>query len=121
MMAEKISSADKIQIEVIDFGLNKRLENNLEISVFRIVQELITNTIKHAEAQNTTINISQFENILNIIIEDDGKGFDINKIDLKDGMGIQSIKTRIQHLKGTFEVDSTLNKGTSIIINIPVE
>lgn len=121
MMAEKISSADKIQIEVIDFGLNKRLENNLEISIFRIVQELITNIIKHAEAQNSTINISQFENILNIIIEDDGKGFDVNKVDLKDGMGIKSIRTRIQHLKGTFEVDSSINKGTSVIINIPVE
>ena len=60
-------------------------------------------------------------NILNIIIEDDGKGFNVNKVDLKDGMGIKSIRTRIQHLKGTFEVDSSINKGTSVIINIPVE
>ena len=121
MMAEKISSADKIKIEVIDFGLNKRLENSLEISVFRTIQELITNVIKHAEANNITINISLFDNNLNIIIQDDGKGFDALKINITKGMGIASIKTRINHLKGAFEIDSTIKKGTSIIINIPVE
>lgn len=120
MMAEKISSSDKIKIEVIDFGLDKRLENSLEISVFRIIQELITNVIKHAEAENGTINIAAYDNNLNIIIEDDGKGFDISKIDLKNGMGISSIKTRIEYLKGTFKVDSTTGKGTSIIIDIPL-
>lgn len=120
IMAEKISSADKIKIEVIDFGLDKRLENSIEITVFRIIQELITNIIKHAEAENATINISQYKKNLNIIIEDDGIGFNSNKIKLKDGMGISSIKTRIKYLKGTFEVDSTLNKGATIIINIPL-
>jgi len=121
MMAEKISSADKIKIEVVDFGLDKRLENSLEITVFRIIQELLTNIMKHAEAKNATINISLYDNNLNIIIEDNGKGFDINKVNLKDGMGISSIKTRVLHLKGTFEVDSTINKGSSVIIDIPID
>ncbi|MEE9409048.1 MAG: sensor histidine kinase [Polaribacter sp.] len=121
MMAEKISSADKIKIEVIDFGLNKRLDNSLEITIFRIIQELITNIIKHADAKNATINVSLYDKNLNIIIEDDGKGFDINKVNLKNGMGINSIKTRIEHLNGSFEIDSTIGKGSSIIIDLPVE
>ncbi len=120
MMAEKISSADRIKIEVIDFGLDKRLENSLEISVFRITQELITNIIKHADANNATINISLYDKNLNIIIEDDGKGFDILKINLKNGMGLNSIKTRIEHLDGSFKVDSTIGKGSSIILDIPI-
>ncbi|MGJ8745040.1 ATP-binding protein [Polaribacter sp.] len=120
MMAEKISSADKITIEVVHFGLNKRLENSLEISIFRIIQELITNIIKHADAKNATINLSLFDKNLNIIIEDDGKGFDIKKVNLKNGMGISSIKTRVSHLKGSFKVDATFGKGSSIIINVPV-
>lgn len=120
LMAEKISDANKIKIEVLDYGLDKRLDNNLEITVFRIIQELTTNIIKHANATEATISISQFDENLNIIIEDNGKGFDINTIKLKDGIGISSIKTRITHLKGTFEVDSTLEKGSSIIMNIPV-
>jgi signal transduction histidine kinase len=120
IMADKISSADKIKIAVIDFGLNKRLENSLEITVFRIIQELITNIIKHADAKNATINVSLYDKNLNIIIEDDGKGFDFKKVNFKKGMGINSIKTRVAHLEGTFEIDSTLEKGSSIIINIPI-
>ena len=120
IMAEKISLADKIKIEVVHFGLNERLENSLEITVFRIIQELITNIIKHADAKNATINISLYDKNLNIIIEDDGKGFDINKVNLKDGMGISSIKTRVKHLKGTFKIDATLGKGSSIILDIPI-
>ncbi|WP_299667443.1 ATP-binding protein [uncultured Polaribacter sp.] len=121
MMAEKITSADKINIEVIHFGLDKKLENSLEITVFRIIQELITNIIKHAEANNATINISSYDQNLNIIVEDDGKGFDINKVNQKDGMGIGSIKTRVMHLNGTFVIDTTINKGSSIIMNIPTD
>lgn len=120
MMAEKISSADKIKIEVISFGLEKRLDNSLEITIFRITQELITNILKHAEAKNVTINLASYDKNINIIVEDDGKGFDAKKISLKKGMGINSINTRIQHLKGTLEIDSTIGKGTSIIINIPI-
>lgn len=121
MMAEKISSADKINIEVIDFGLDKRLENSLEISIFRIIQELITNIIKHADASNAAINLALYDHNLNIIVEDNGKGFDVLKVNFKNGMGINSIKTRIEHIGGNLEIDSTLKKGTSIIINIPVE
>jgi hypothetical protein len=121
MMAEKISSADKIKIEVINFGLNQRLENSLEITVFRIIQELITNIIKHADAQNATINISLYDKNLNIIIEDNGNGFKVNKTSFKKGMGINSIKTRIKHLNGTFKIDSTIGKGSSILIDIPIE
>lgn len=121
IMAEKISDANKITIEVLDFGLEKRLENSLELTIFRIIQELTTNIIKHAEAANATINLSLYDNNLNIIIEDNGKGFVLKETELKnDGMGLGSIKTRIKHLNGTFEVDSTLGKGASILINIPV-
>ncbi|KAB1153604.1 hypothetical protein F7018_16170 [Tenacibaculum aiptasiae] len=120
MMAEKISDANKITIEVLDFGLDKPMENSLEIVVFRIVQELTTNIIKHANATHATINISQFDSNLNIIIEDNGQGFNMSTIELKNGMGLNSIQTRIKHLKGTFEIDSTINKGTSIIIDIPI-
>lgn len=120
MMAEKISSADQLKIEVIHFGLDKRLENNLELTVFRIIQELLTNIIKHAEAKNAIVNISLYDKNLNIIIEDDGKGFDVKKVNLKNGMGISSIKTRLAHLNGTFTVDSTLGKGSSILLDIPI-
>lgn len=119
IMAEKISSANKTQIEVIDFGLDKRLENSLEIIVFRIIQELTTNIIKHAKATEASINISYYDNELSIIIEDNGKGFNPRTTNFKDGMGLHSIETRINHLQGSFTIDSVVEKGTSIIITIP--
>ncbi len=120
MMAEKISSANSLQIEVVHFGLEKTIENSLEISLFRIIQELVTNVIKHAEASEATINISQHENNINIIIEDNGKGIDVSQMNIKKGMGIHSIKTRVNHLQGTFTIDSTPTKGTSILIDVPI-
>jgi signal transduction histidine kinase len=120
IMAEKISSANKLNIEIVDFGLDKRLDSNTEITVFRIIQELITNIIKHADASEATINISHFDDSLNIIIEDNGKGFNPNNLKIKNGMGLSSIKKRIEHLNGNFQIDSVLKRGTSIIINIPV-
>lgn len=119
IMAEKISSANKLKIEIVDFGLDKRIDTNTEITAFRIIQELVTNIIKHAEATNASINISLFEDNLNIIIEDNGKGFNSQEINYENSMGIGSIKKRIEHLKGTFQIDSAINRGTSIIINIP--
>ncbi|MFY0631037.1 MAG: hypothetical protein JXR05_11695 [Flavobacteriaceae bacterium] len=120
VMAEKISSAKTLQIEVIDFGLEKRLDNSLELSLFRIIQELVTNIIKHAEADKATINISQYEGNINIILEDDGKGMDVSQIDSQKGMGLDSIQTRVEHLKGNFAIDSTPTKGTTVIINVPL-
>ncbi|MCH2033040.1 MAG: sensor histidine kinase [Tenacibaculum sp.] len=119
IMAEKISSANKLKIEIVDFGLDKRIDTNTEITTFRIIQELVTNIIKHAEATDASINISLFEDNLNIIIEDNGKGFNSQEINYENSMGIGSIKKRIEHLKGTFQIDSAINRGTSIIINIP--
>ncbi|WP_442266225.1 ATP-binding protein [Tenacibaculum sp. ZS6-P6] len=120
IMAEKISAANQLKIEIIDFGLEQRLNTNTELTLFRIIQELTTNIIKHAEASEATINISQFNDALNIIIEDNGKGFDPKKIKAKTGMGLHSIQKRIEHLEGTFQIDSSSKSGTSIIMNIPV-
>jgi signal transduction histidine kinase len=118
-MADKISSADNIKIEVTEFGLDKRIENNMEITIFRIIQELITNVIKHANATNVFINISLFDNSLNVIVEDNGKGFEKKILTSKNSMGLSSIKKRVKHLNGTLQIDSFINKGTTIIIDIP--
>ncbi|WP_170864651.1 sensor histidine kinase [Aquimarina spongiae] len=119
-LAKKVSSSDQIQVEVQDYGLDERLDNSLEISIFRMIQELITNCIKHAEANEIHVSLTNHESLLNIIIEDNGKGFDPKTIVDKDGMGLKTIEKRVEHLEGTFEIDSTPNQGTNIIINIPI-
>jgi len=119
-LAEKISIPDKLQIQVIPFGFNERLENTLEIAIFRTVQEMATNIIKHAQATEATIHLTNHDDNINIIIEDNGVGFDSSKMDQADGMGLQNIKKKIIQLGGTLEIDTTPGKGTTIIIDIPV-
>jgi len=119
-LAYNASVNTKLQIDVQDFGLEERLENTIEISVFRIIQELVTNIIKHADATEATISITQHESSLNIIVEDNGKGFSTLKIRKKEGMGLSSIERRVEHIEGTMEIDSMPGKGSSILLDIPL-
>ncbi len=119
-MAIKISRASDIKIEIFDFGLDNRLQNSVEITIFRMIQELTTNIIKHANATYASINLTNHEHSLNIMIEDNGKGFDSNKVVKNDGMGLYSIEKRIEHLEGTMTIESKPSQGTTIIIDIPL-
>ncbi|RDI06985.1 sensor histidine kinase [Flavobacterium sp. AG291] len=122
-LAEKISIPGKIQLQVIPFGFADRLENSLEIAIFRTVQELSTNIIKHSQATEATIHLTDHGDSINIMIEDNGVGFDSSKINLDDadGMGLANITKKINQLGGSVEIDSTPGKGTTIIIDIPVD
>ncbi len=118
-MAKTVSASNQLQVDIFDHGLNERLENSLELTIFRIVQELITNVIKHAEATEASIHITKHEESLNIMVEDNGKGFNTKNITKKSGMGIHSIDKRIENLGGSVTIESELHKGTTVIIDIP--
>ena len=120
-MAQAITETSKIKLEVHDFGLEDRMENSLELTLFRIIQELVTNIIKHAEATEGSIQLTHHHDNLNIIVADNGKGFDMSAIArTQSGMGLGTIEKRIENLEGSFTVDSVLGKGTSVIIDIPI-
>lgn len=120
-LARTVSSTNGVTIDVQDFGLENRIPNELEITIFRIIQELVTNIVKHAEASEATISLTQHDNELNIIVEDNGKGFKVGKLEEKDGMGLGNIERRVEHLEGTMEVDSAEGRGTSVSIDIPLQ
>lgn len=120
-MADTISINNKLQISVIDHGLENQLENSLELTIFRIIQELITNIIKHAQATEVNIHITNHDDSLNIMVEDNGIGFNPSQITkTKKGMGISSIDKRIEHLLGKMTIESEPNKGATVIIDIPI-
>jgi len=120
-LARNASGTNQLKIEVEDFGLNERIENSLEIAVFRMIQELVTNVIKHAQAKEANILITQHVDSLNIIVEDDGVGFNPKQTTpSSDGMGLSSIERRVELLEGSMEVDSSEGKGTTIVIDIPI-
>ena len=117
-LAKNVSVTNKIQIEVNSSDIEARIANSLEITVFRITQELINNIVKHADANEASISIAFHDHILSLIVEDNGGGFLMNKA--TKGMGIQSIEKRIEALEGTFEIDSVINRGTTVLIDIPL-
>ena len=119
-IADKISLPGKLNVEVIAFGLDTRLENTLEVSIFRMIQEILTNIIKHSSANKATIQLTKHDDSLNIIIEDNGIGFNPSRIDEMEGMGLNNIKKKVQYMNGTFTIDSFEGKGTTIIIDLPI-
>ncbi|QEE51107.1 sensor histidine kinase [Flavobacterium alkalisoli] len=119
-MAEKISIPGKLSIEIMAVGFNKRLENTIEIAIFRMVQELSTNIIKHSQATEASIQLTNHDENINIIIEDNGVGFPPAKTHTSDGMGLNTIRKKVEQLGGTFTIDSTPGKGTTIIIDLPI-
>ena len=95
------------------------IDENVQFEIYKIIQELVTNTLKHALASEIAINLNAVENELSLLFEDNGKGFDPSKT--KDGLGFQNLKSRVKHLKGALHIDSTENRGTVISITIPLE
>jgi signal transduction histidine kinase len=86
----------------------------VEVNVFRIIQELVTNSIKHAEASEINVQLSCRENALQLAVDDDGNGFD-NTQPKSEGVGISNIKNRVSFLNGEIDFSST-SKGTSVNI-----
>jgi signal transduction histidine kinase/ligand-binding sensor domain-containing protein len=112
----KVNKNIPIRIALKTFGQEV---NNFELNiiVFRIIQELLTNSIKHSFAHNISIHISAFADILNIMYEDDGVGFSYDP--LQSGLGLDNIESRIHSVKGTFKFESG-KFGVSYTIDIPI-
>jgi len=94
------------------------LSEEIQMEIFKIIQELLTNTIKHAKASKIDLQLNLIENILNILFEDNGIGF--NTANYKTGIGFINLETRIDQLNGSFIMDSKLKRGTIANIEIPV-
>ncbi len=100
---------------------NIRFPQNTEIGIYRIIQEIFNNIIKHSEAKQVEINLSYEGNNLLITITDDGKGFDLEKV-MKNakGIGVQNIQTRVNYLKGEIEIQTAPGKGTAYFMKFNI-
>lgn len=111
---------DKIKINLLIHGLNDRLPENVETVVFRVLQELVNNIIKHANASEVTIQLTRDEKELNVMVEDNGNGFDTTNVKTNAGIGLKNIESRVSYLNGYVEFDSLPGKGTTVVIDIPL-
>lgn len=101
------------------------LPKEIEICIFRVIQESLNNMIRHAKASSFTINLFFEETALVLFISDDGIGFKpkklLNEKYISDGLGMMNMQDSVEKLNGTFQIDSSNNSGTIIIVAFPIE
>jgi two-component system sensor histidine kinase DegS len=106
-------------------GFINRLESHVENNIYRVVQEAVNNALKYSKAKQVTVSISHSTQHLSVVIDDDGIGFDYEKLKeqghfSKAGHGIFNMKERIAFVGGTFEINTSKNKGTTINLELPL-
>ena len=111
--------ADRIKVSLETVGLNERLESSIETVLYRVIQESVNNVVKHANASRIDISLVAELDEISVTIEDNGKGFDVNDSSNFEGIGLKNMQTRVEYLKGTFDISSVMGKGTSIAIQVP--
>jgi signal transduction histidine kinase len=110
-----------LQIALSTTGINGNIDGNVEIMIYRIIQECVNNALKHSGATKLDISLNNDADGLNLTVEDNGKGFDPFAISLEKGIGMKNIRTRTHYLKGTIDIDSRPGQGTLIAIHIPAK
>ena len=114
-----INESNIIKIKYTQIGSLQTLIQSTAIVLYRVIQELTNNAIKHATAKNIFIQITKHQKGFTITIEDDGKGFDPKVMPDIKGTGLKNVRSRIDYLKREWDIKSGTDKGTSINIEIP--
>lgn len=117
-LRESIQMKGRLEVELVLFGLEKRMERATEIGVYRIVQELVANALKHARPTELSIALTRGGNSLSIIVSDNGTGFDPNE--LNDGIGMENVRSRVEQLNGSLQIDSSPGNGSTFSIEVPI-
>lgn len=117
-LAEQLNESGKLIVQTQWFTSDDDMDEKTKISLYRIIQEATTNTLKYANAEKLFIQLSRNNNLYQLTIEDDGKGFDNTK-GITEGIGLKSIKSRVDYLNGEYELISGEGKGVSIEISVP--
>lgn len=116
-----IQQATGIRVDYQYLGYIGNLDNNIELLIYRTVQELVQNVVKHAKATTLLVQLSQFDKTLSITIEDNGIGIDSGSAMKHTGMGLSSIRYSIEKLHGAFRLHSEQGSGTTVEIELNTE
>lgn len=109
-----INATKLLSVKYQSHGMEERLEKSTEIIVYRIIQELLNNSMKHAAATDAFVQLIREANRFNIVVEDNGKGFDATLSENNKGSGFANIRSRVEYLKGRVEIHSEPGKGTLV-------
>lgn len=118
-LGESFSEQTRISVDVEARLPEERLAPEIETAVYRIVQEALTNVVKHAHARNVTILLNRKNKSVSVMIEDDGQGFDPAHTRL-DGLGLLGMRERAALLDGTLSIESSGSSGTTLVLDLPL-
>jgi two-component system NarL family sensor kinase len=114
-----VDQSGALQLTYQSFGLEESsIPEVASSAVYRIIQELVNNVLKHANATTALVQLIRKNDTLSITVEDNGKGFDSNILQHGDGMGYPNLKNRLAYMNGTLDIQTASGKGTSVNIEI---
>ncbi|MCF0039000.1 tetratricopeptide repeat-containing sensor histidine kinase [Dyadobacter fanqingshengii] len=117
---EGISASGQLKVTMQDFGFENRLDSSIEIVLYRVVQELLNNVLKYAEATEAQVQLTWIGNNVSLTVEDNGKGFDVRSLETSKGAGFRNVQARVDYLNGKLDIQSTPEEGTSVLVEIVV-
>lgn len=107
-----------LSVEFQSFGLGPSLQKSVQLTIYRVVQELLTNAVRHGKPSFILVQCSQNENRIFITVEDDGEGFCPNTVESREGVGMKNIQNRVDYLNGRIAIDSSPGEGTTVNIEL---
>ena len=115
-----IQLASNIKVVYQKIGLDRKLGNTSETFIYRIIQELVNNAVKHSQTKEILVQLAFTDNKILITVEDNGIGYELKDLKIKKGDGLNNIEYRVQYLKGKIDTVTSLKKGTSVNIELNV-
>ncbi|MDN4072014.1 sensor histidine kinase [Fictibacillus terranigra] len=115
-----VQESTGIEIELVPMGNERRFHTKMEIALFRLIQEAVQNSCKHADPKHISVKIEFTDRNVSLFVKDDGKGFDAGVPQKTNSFGLIGMRERVELLEGTLKISSRLNIGTGVYIQIPI-
>lgn len=116
---EAAKSQKTVELRLDITGQEHRLESYLEVMIFRAVQEIISNALRHSQATQVNVLLDLGDNFVRVVCDDNGSGFDKKILEERQYMGLKVIRERVEMLGGDMEIDSVIGQGTRITFQVP--
>lgn len=113
-------NSDQLSVDLSVSGLSTSIDQQTEIILYRVIQESVNNVIKYARASKLHVQLTKDEGSINLSVEDNGVGFNVDHAIKGDGIGLRNMISRVKFLKGTIDFDSKPGKGTLLMLTVPV-
>lgn len=117
---EGISASGQLTVTMQHFGFENRLDSSIEIVLYRVIQELLNNVLKYAEATEALVQLTRIGSNVSLTVEDNGKGFDVSSLETSKGAGFRNVQARVDYLNGKLDIQSKPDEGTSVLVEIVV-